>query len=403
MPSILVVGIIIFLGFIFGSVCARFGLPKVTGYILAGVALNPDLTGIVTKNFLAHTTLITHVSLALITFSVGGSLLFSKVRALGKGIALIAVFESEGAFGCVFIGFMTLAPLLVSSCGGAAAACWLPLALLAASLASPTDPSATLAVEHECKAHGDVSTTILGVAALDDILGIVNYSFSITIVGMLLMGQPLKMEAISQPVLMIMGSMALGAVFGVSLNLITRLVKNESEGVIIVVIFSQLMLCFGLADLMHLENLLATMTMGVVVVNWNPKPKVIFPLLQRYTEELIFVLFFTISAMHLDFSVLADYYMLVILFVATRAAGKMLGAYAAAILSGSSPEVKKYTVGGLIPQGGIVIGLALLIKQNMPAEPVSDIIINVVIGATVIHEFIGPVITRWVLARAGEI
>ena len=65
--------------------------------------------------------------------------------------------------------------------------------------------------------------------------------------------------------------------------------------------------------------------------------------------------------------------------------------------------VKKYVAGGLIPQGGIVVGLALLIKQNAAFDSISDIIISVIVGATIIHEIIGPVLSKIMLKKAGEI
>jgi len=57
----------------------------------------------------------------------------------------------------------------------------------------------------------------------------------------------------------------------------------------------------------------------------------------------------------------------------------------------------------LIPQGGIVIGLALLIRQNSAFSSFSDIVISIVIGATVIHEFVGPIFAKLALMKAGEI
>ena len=47
MPPILLVGIVVFTGLLSGEVLKRLGLPKVTGYILGGVLLNPGLFGIV--------------------------------------------------------------------------------------------------------------------------------------------------------------------------------------------------------------------------------------------------------------------------------------------------------------------------------------------------------------------
>ena len=94
---------------------------------------------------------------------------------------------------------------------------------------------------------------------------------------------------------------------------------------------------------------------------------------------------------------------LYILFVIFRDVGKILGTWTGAVIAKSPPAIKKYTAGGLIPQGGIVIGLALLIRQNSAFNSFSDIVISIVIGATVIHEFVGPIFTKLALVKAGEI
>ena len=65
--------------------------------------------------------------------------------------------------------------------------------------------------------------------------------------------------------------------------------------------------------------------------------------------------------------------------------------------------MKRYVDSALIPQGGIVIGLALMIKQNPAFDGVSDIILRTIIGATVVHGLIGPSISKTTLKKAGEI
>jgi hypothetical protein len=89
--------------------------------------------------------------------------------------------------------------------------------------------------------------------------------------------------------------------------------------------------------------------------------------------------------------------------VCFRTIGKITGTTIGAYLAKSPQKIKKYTAGGLIPQGGIVIGLALLIKQNPAFDAISDTIISIIIGATIIHEFLGPVIAKKALTKAGEI
>ena len=288
MEPIFIVGIIIFTGFILGEVSIRFGLPKVTGYIFAGIVLNPGLTHIVPESFVDNTTLVTNISLAFITFSVGGTLSFSKIHSLGKSIILITLFEAELAFIFVAAIFILLGPVVIQNPQQNMVSFFLPLSFLMASLASPTDPSATLAVVHESNARGKVTSTIMGVAAFDDILGIFNFSIAMSIADILMLHQSFGINSIGLPALKILSSIFIGGFFGFFLNVLTKRIRQESEGVLISLIISLLSLCFGLAEMLHSDELLSTMTMGVVVVNYNIRKKQVFKILERYTEELIF-------------------------------------------------------------------------------------------------------------------
>ena len=55
----------------------------------------------------------------------------------------------------------------------------------------------------------------------------------------------------------------------------------------------------------------------------------------------------------------------------------------------------------LMPQAGVALGMALVATQRFPQ--LSDVILPVVIGATVLFEVVGPVLTRQALVRMGEI
>jgi len=404
MQSILIVGIIIFAGFVIGEIANKIKLPKVTGYILAGIMLNPDLFNLIPKDFIRHTSLITNISLSFITFSVGGTLLYSRIKKLGKGILFITLFEAEFALIAVLIGFLAITPFFIHIPDATWLTVFIPISLLISSLASPTDPSATLAVVHEYKAKGDVSSTIMGVAAFDDVLGIINYSIAIAIAGAFAFNNNISLtSSILTPLITIGGAIILGTIFGFIFNAITLFIKEDTEGTFIVCLLGLLLLCFGMATLLGVDELMATMTMGAIVANFNSLGNKIFKILERNTEELIFVLFFTLSGMHLNFSVLSTSYILVLFFVFFRVIGKVLGTMVGASISKSSSMVKRYTASGLIPQGGIVIGLALMIKQNHAFDTISDVIITIIIGATIIHELIGPVLAKMALKKAGEI
>ena len=403
MESTLIIGIVIIAGFILGEIVERIGFPKVTGYIIAGIILNPDLSNFIPEDFTDSATPVTNIALAFITFSVGGTLLYSRIRKLGRDIFSISMFEAEFAFIVVTGGFLAISWMVIDIPDSGWLATFIPVSLLIGSLASPTDPSATLAVAHEYKSKGDVTSTIMGVAASDDALGIINFSLAVVAAHMCISHQGFDWNAsVSDPMIDIIGSIGIGILFGLALNVVTKYIQRESEGVLIVVILGSLALCFGIAQWLEIDRLLATMSMGIMIINFNPRGEAIFQIMERYTEELIFVIFFTLSGMYLNFSVLGDYWMLVLAFVVFRSLGKISGTLLGAHVAGSSPLVKKYTAGGLIPQGGIVIGLALLAQQEPALAPISHILLNVIIGATVIHELIGPLTAKLAITKSGE-
>ncbi len=404
MNSIFIVGIVLLAGFLSGEAAKKLRLPKVTGYILGGILISPGFSGIVPRDFTTHTDLVTSICLSFITFSVGGTLYLPRVRQMGKTIILVALMEAETSFLFVFLGFLAFASLYPAFFAQPLLAFLPAMSLLLASLASPTDPSATLAVVHEYGAKGEVTSLVLGVAAFDDVLGIVNYSIAVTAATALISHQHAGTgRFLLIPSLLVFGAIVMGVLFGIAFNAVVRFAAGEKESVLIILVFAFLALCYGSAGAAGLDELLATMAMGATVVNLCECRERIFSLLERYTEELIFVLFFTISGMHLNLSILRSNALLVCIFFVLRFAGKVVGTYAGGVMAGASERVRRYTAGGLIPQGGIVIGLALMMKQNPSFDAISDLIISTVIGATVIHEILGPLFSRISLTLAGDI
>ena len=403
MNTLLIFGMLLTAGIILGELGEKLGFPRVTGYILAGVLLNPGIFHIVPVSFVQSSEPITNVSLVLLTFSVGGTLALGPLRELGKGIAFIAIGEAELAALLVTLGSLVALPLIAHIQGATFIATYLPLALLLGALASPTDPSATLAVMHQYKAKGPVSFTIMGVAALDDALGIMNFSIATALAAIFSANTTLHVGSLLTPLGAIAASIALGVACGLIFHFATGALHDVPEGLYIVIILAILSLCYGLATLLDLDQLLATMTVGITVVNFGRQRDRIFRLIEDYAEPLVFVLFFTLSGMYLDFSVLLKFLPFVLLFVAFRAIGKLGGTFAGASLAHASKDVRRFTGWGLLPQGGIVIGLALIMRQNPAFADISDIIVSVTIGATVIHELIGPVTSKLALQKAGEL
>ena len=399
--SILITGIIILCGYLMGELAEKVKLPKVTGYIFAGILLNPQVFKVVPPQFVNSTGVIVDVLLSLITFSVGGTLVYRRIKNLGAVIGSIAFFEAELAFLLAGIGVFAAGHYFLDF----EAHYLLVFALLMGALGSPTDPAATIAVMHEYRCKGQVSSTIMGVAALDDALGIINFSLAVSIGLVFLGGGSLSPVSLGRPLFIIGGSAVLGVACGHLYMVLARAIrgKKQDEAVLIAVLVGALLICFGAARVLQLDSLLATMVAGITVTNRSPTADELFSMVDRYLEELIFILFFGISGMHLDFSILYTSLPIVMVFVLSRFIGKLVGVRLAGAVFRAPDRITKYAIGGLIPQGGIVIGLALVSNTYSELAPLSGVLISSIIGATVIHELVGPILSKWALHGAGEL
>ena len=401
--TILLAGIILVVGYLFGKIANLLKLPKITGYITAGILLEPSFSGILPKSIIEHSGIISNFALCIITYAIGGSLCFKNIRKLGKNIMWMTVLEAEFAFLLVSGGLFLMFTFL-GKFGNVAIQpiYFVPLSLLLGALASPTDPTAALAIKEEYKAKGPVTTTILGIAAFDDATGIINFSIATAVAVLVLGGAGGNLaQAISFPLITILLSIVIGIAFALLLLVVAK--KVEDKGVMVVLILGALFLCFGVSQLLNLDELLSTMVLGCAVVNWAKDTEKFFISIRDYFEELVFVIFFVLAGANLNFSVLKSSIAIVSVFVLLRTIGKVSGVYLGGVISGAESKIKKYTAFGLIPQGGIVVGLALLIGQNPKFSEISGILLNIILGTTVFHEFIGPLLAEIGLKKAKEI
>ncbi len=402
MNVLLDIGLLLILGYSAGWMLNKIGLPKVVGYILVGVALSPNSLHLIEHDTIETTEPLMDICLAFIAFEVGGALKWSKIKKHEREIVNITILASIIPFIFITLGvytfgfiFPTLLPF--GFIGN------LSLALLLGVLASPTAPAATIAVIHQYKARGKVTDTIMGVVALDDAVGIILFSIVFSILSMYLGDQKIVENAHLNSVYRISMAIFLGAGVALFMNFLSKILQVKTEGQWIIIITSMLILCLGICRMLQVDELLANMTMGLMIVNRSSQHTKIFKVVERYTEELIFLIFFLLSGLHLDFATIPQSIFLISIFVGLRIAGKYIGTNLGARSAKADKSIRKYTAGGLIPQAGIVIGLVLSISQNEIFSDISEVLLTTIIGATIINELIGPIITKFTLKKSGEI
>ena len=84
-----------------------------------------------------------------------------------------------------------------------------------------------------------------------------------------------------------------------------------------------------------------------------------------------------------------------------RGFGKYMGSYIGSTYVKAEDVVKKYLGFALLPQGGISIGLLILVRQQMPEY--SDAITTIIMFSILIYETSGPIFSKYALKKSGEI
>ncbi len=396
-------GIFFLCGYFGGRLANWLKFPRVTGYIVAGILLSPSVSGIIPAILIREKlSIVTDIALAIIAYSIGGSLKLSRLKQLGKSILWINITESLGAFVITFIMMGTLGALIVKFILFHAS--WLqvclPLALIIGAVSAATAPAAILAIVHEYRAQGPLTITLLGVVALDDGMAIILYAFASSIVGALnqVQGTSMIHKMALEPLLVIFGSALLGVIFGFFLTVLAAWVKKK--GSLLVLILGSILLCAGIAVRMKLSPLLASMMLGFYVVNRAKQCDVLFQAVENI-EETIFALFFTLAGAHFDLTVIKTAGIISLLIVVSRFAGKFMGVWLGGDFSHAPAVVKKYLGYALLPTAGVTIGLILMAEPLL--EPrVAEIMVNAVLGAVIINELLAPPLVKFALTRAGE-
>jgi NhaP-type Na+/H+ or K+/H+ antiporter len=367
--------------------------------------ISPSLLGILPQRVLGKEfSIVTDIALAIIAYSIGGSLKVSNLKGLGKSISWITISQALGAFVLTFIPIFTLSRYFLGTKIPHASflEIYLPLALIIGAVSTATAPATILAIIHEYEAKGPLTTVALGVVALDDGVAIILYAFAGNIVVALRKAGGISLYNMAiEPLIIIMGSLLLGTIFGFLLIKITAWIKRKES--LLVVILGGIFLCTGICAQLNLSPLLANLMLGFFAVNKARHCQDLFRAIEENIEELIFVLFFTLAGAHINLAVMKISGFLALIITISRFSGKILGAKLGAGFSHAPEVVTKYLGYTLLPIAGVAMGLILLGKSLMASSPlVAEIMVNAVLGSIMISELIAPPLVKFIIIRSGE-
>lgn len=385
METILALSLAMAIALILNRVVKKIGLPNVTGYLIAGLIVGPYVLNIFPENSDELLTTLTNIALAFIAFSIGGEFKFSDIKSIGKSVLIITLFQSLTALALVDIvliifGFDT------------------PLAITLGAIATATAPAATLMVVRQYRAHGPVTNILLPVVALDDAVGLVAFSISLSLAQGLTGGSVTAKTMLLKPLIEIVGSLGIGCVAGLIITLCVRFFHSRANRSCVLV--AAMFLCASISEMLGLSSLLLCMAAGAVLANLSPEANKMLDVNERWTPPL-YMLFFVISGAELDISLLPSAGLLGASYIIARSLGKYFGAYVGSMISHTEKNIRKYLGITLLPQAGVAIGMSMLVVSSLPEY--GKEIRAVVLCATLIYELVGPLLTKIALTRAGEI
>lgn len=381
--TLITLGALMMLGLVTDLLGRHTPLPRVTLLLAFGFAIGPSgmalLPGIEPQLF----ELLSSIALMMIGFLIGGTLTRRSFKRHGRRVLTVSIIMVIVTATLVALGLVLLGVPV-------------EIALLLAGIAPATDPAATADVVHETGAQGPFSQTLIGIVAVDDAWGLI--AFSLILAAVHLMNGDGGMANVMLVTLRELGgALMLGTVLGIPMAYLSGRIsvgeplQAEALGMVF--------LCGGLALWLEVSFILAAMVMGAVVTNLARHHRRPFHAIEGI-EWPFLVLFFVLAGASLDLDALWLAGAGLLGYVALRVFGRLLGAWLGGALCRDDPAQRWWMGLAMLPQAGVALGMALVAMQRLPS--LGEIILPVVVGATVIFELIGPVLTRLALHRVGE-
>lgn len=417
------VALVLIVGYIGGRLARLLKLPDVSGYLFLGIFLGPSLgiifrgfNGIITPDDQITLTFISELALGFIAFSIGSEFNYKQIKKLGKTVTIITVFEVLFAvLGVFLILFFIPKPNTIMK-NGYEPFCKenISFGLILASMSAATAPAATLLVMRQYKAYGSVTKTLLPVTALDDIFGIIIFGFNFSVAQILLQKPDQHIALlIAKPFIEVAGSVLLGIIIGFIVSFINNRLKKSFNDLQVVSLCS-ILLTIGIIWLINKElkefgisfsSLLSCITIGTIIANFVRKPDYTFESVNNLTTPF-FILFFTLAGASLDLKILGQSGLIIALCIAyiiARGVGKYLGAYTGAKISKADDNVKNYLGLALLLQGGVSLGLLVIIRNILKDQEIVSLIATIIMVSILIYETTGPIFAKIAITKSGEV
>ncbi len=400
--QILKIVAMLFVAFCLGKLFSKIKLPAILGWLVAGIVFGPYLVDIVSLDIIESNWYKIAVKFfeCFAGVMIGKEIIFKKIASSGKQIIGITIIQSLWTFLIVSLFFCIV--FLITNVP-------IYLAFIFGGIALATAPAPALSIVNEYKTKGPVTQTLIPLAAIDDVIGIIVFFSVISIVNGM-------NGSADTSILTIIGIIfipfVIGIVFGFVYSLIMKKINNRSVRFISFVLFLVLCSLVGLVidiNVFHsfqLNYLLMGMAFSGTVANVLGEEKM-EEIDKKYSplQMLSLVIVIVNLGMPLDYKLIAGAGILTFIYILSRAIGKISGAYIGGRATKADSKVTKYLGLTLLPHSGVSLvfaGIAATTLATIDPE-LSSMVSGTICAAAIINEIIAVILAKYAFKWAGEI
>ncbi|MDX1566877.1 MAG: cation:proton antiporter [Longimicrobiales bacterium] len=392
-------GFVLLVASVAGSLAVRAGLPRLTGFVVVGILAGPSVLGILSDEAVRQLRLIDEFALALIALLAGGELKKDEVLPRIGSIGWTTVAVTLVVWVGMTVAVVAIAPFL-PFLAQASFSTKVAVALILGIWAANSSPDLTVAVIEETGAKGRLADVILGTTIVKDVLVIVLFTLTLTLVAPMAGGG--QAEGSTLDVFLTLGQEVGGAVVvGAFLGWVFSLYLQSGEGdrpPLATFLFAYVIVV--VANRLHIELLLSAVAAGFVIENLSPAGDRMIRGVER-VSVVLFAFFFTLAGSSLDLQAVRTVWLGAILVFTVRVALTWLGAMAGTKLADAAPVVRERTWQGLVSQGGVTLGLLVLAQDAL--GDLGDGIMNLGMAVVLGGILVGPILLKVALsAGAGS-
>lgn len=390
----LAAGGLLLCGLFAGKVAIGVGLPRLTGYLLMGVAVGPYALGFIPGAGVKGLELVKGLALSLIALVAGTELHLGLIRRVGTKVAVLCGVVCGVTF-AVSVGAMFALKGFLPFLSAMTVPQALAVSALVASVVVSFSPTVTIAVVQETHARGSFTEFLMALVIIGDLFVMVAFALTVGVARASFGGGMDVAGLVGGVGWELFGSVLVGALLAVGVLVYMRQVRKELPLFLVALGFASA----EAGARLHLSPLLVALAAGALIANLDEREgERINHAIQRAGLP-VFALFFAAAGAGLKLDALVTVGPIALVMVGLRTVAVW---YACRRFAPPEDErLGRYLWMGLISQAGVSFGLAALISRTFPDFGAQ---VEVLIVAMItLNQLVGPILTRRALYQSGEI